>query len=73
MNEKEKEIADEAIEHGREATRLLKMSNQMHQAEKQGLIDERTATDSAIELNKLAIDEMEKAVELQKEFLDKQK
>ena len=61
--------AEESSEHGDEAVRLLKMSVQIHEAEKQGLIDEIDAADIAVELNKQAIAKMDKAIESQKEFL----
>jgi hypothetical protein len=72
MTGRAKRLAEEATEHGNEAIRLLKMSNQIHQAEKRGLLDDGSARDAAIELNNEAIAELEKAIELQKEFIAEQ-
>lgn len=69
MDKKQRKLALEAVEHGAEATRLLKISKQVHQAEKKGLIAEKDAIDLAVDLNERAIAEMEKTIELQKAFI----
>lgn len=69
MNSKKKKLARQTKVHSDEATRLLKMSNQIHEAEKLGMIDKENATEAAINLNEQAIAEMEKAIDLQKEFI----
>jgi hypothetical protein len=73
MNRKTKKIVTEAGKRGSEATKLLKLSNEVHQAEKQGLIAEKDAIDLAVNLNKQAVVELDKAIKLQKEFIDEQK
>ncbi len=72
MNENGKEIARKAVGCADEATQLLRMSNQIHQAEKKGLIDERSAMKAVIKLNNQAIAKVERAIELQKKFLAEQ-
>jgi hypothetical protein len=53
MNRKAKELAEEMAEHADEATRLLNISNQIHQAQKRGAIEEQQARNAAIELNEI--------------------
>ena len=72
MDKKKEKTVNEALKHGDEATELLEQSNAIHQMEMQGLIDESSATEALIDLNRQAIDEMEKAIERQKEFLSEQ-
>jgi hypothetical protein len=70
--EMDKKKFQEMREHGDEATRILKTSVQIHEAEKQGLIPEPDAAEIAIELNKQAIAEMDKTIELQRQFIAEQ-
>lgn len=69
MNKKAQDLAKEAIEHSDEAAQLLKKSNQVHQMAKQGIIEVEEGLETALKLNAQAIDETEKAIELQKEFI----
>ena len=70
-----KKLFSEAKRHSDEAIRLLKKSVEIHRAEHEGLISESEAVDLCVELNRQAVSESEKAIELQKELLrcDEQK
>lgn len=72
MDRKTKEVVDEAIHHSEKATQLLRTSNEIHQAEKQGLIGEKDALEICLNLNEQAIAEADKAIELRKEFFERQ-
>lgn len=63
--------ASEAETHKKRAIELLKESQGVHEAAKRGAISESDAIDAVIGLNDEAIDEADKALALEKEFLSK--
>ena len=72
-NMENEEIVREAKKHKKEAVRLLKESQRVHKAAARGKVSESDAIDKVIELNKAAIDAAEKAIDLDKEYLDRNK
>ena len=58
--------ARQSIVHANEAIALLKMSRQLHEAKRKGLIDKDTANEAICRLNTEAAIEIEAAVRLQK-------
>lgn len=61
-----KKHARQSIVHANEAVELLKMSKQIHEAKRKGLIDETTASEAVSRLNTEAAVEIEAALRLQK-------
>ena len=72
MNKRVKGLSKEAIAHGDKAARLLKMSVQIHEMEKDGLIEKTEAEEDAVRLNNEAAMEIDEAIRLQKEFIAEQ-
>lgn len=58
--------ARQSIVHANEAVELLKMSRQIHEAKRKGLIDTTTANEAIARLNTEAAAEIETALRLQK-------
>lgn len=65
--------ARQSIVHANEAVELLKMSRQIHEAKRKGLIDADTANEAIARLNTEAAAEIETALRLQKIALVNQK
>ena len=65
--------ARQSIVHASEAVELLRMSRQLHEARRRGLIDTDTANEAICRLNTEAAVEIETALRLQKMALVEKK